>query len=418
MLPRLPMTPILGNLFLRAAREPLSISSERFVANFIGDGVRAVSAERLGHALDVGVAEVARAIGVRQELVRRALPSSDVDARLARLGEHHARTLAALRPGELTVTAFHQPAGKVSPATHMMDIAAHFARDKGISEPLRALATEVAAWEELLGACAAAIRDDPSLDARFERTQRLRLLARRGLAVGVASAGFAVLGVVWTAHRRAESEARARAARAEEIFARTQRIDAALSGPDPCTTLTEADAATLDAAGRAKVTARSEECARSQARARRDAECKALVAAVVAGSTEIPPSFSAQAPLLGRIARRALEPEDLRLAALPCDGAGGLDAAFVDAALRSPDAWGKSAGPSSLVAKLIEGAALPPKLAGTIGFRAEIAANHAIRSGVTSELDGAKRLCALKVRAGLVVGMGCRVLTARQEPAP
>ena len=34
------MTPILGNLFLHAAREPLSTSSDRFIANFLGDGVR------------------------------------------------------------------------------------------------------------------------------------------------------------------------------------------------------------------------------------------------------------------------------------------------------------------------------------------------------------------------------------------
>lgn len=409
------MTPILGNLFLHAAREPLSTSSDRFIANFLGDGVRAVSAARLGGALDAGVAEVARAIGVRPELVRGVLPSDDVTARLARLDDHHARTLAALRPGELTVTAFHQPAGKVSPATHMMDVAAHFSRDKSIAEPLRALATEVAAWEELLGACATAIRQSPEINARYVRTQRLRLLAQRGLAVGIASAGLAVLAVVWTAHRRAEAEASARAAMAREQHARAQRIDQALAGPDPCVALDAADTATLTDDQRARAAARGAECERVRERAKRDAECRALVAAVAAGG-EIPASFTADAPLLGRIAKRSLAPEDLKLEALPCDDA--LGPSLVEAALQSPEAFGKSSGPSAKVARMLETATLPPKLAATIAFRAEIVANAAIRSGVTADLDGATRLCAMKRRAGLSVGMGCRVLSARQDPAP
>ncbi|MCC6644803.1 MAG: hypothetical protein IT374_04420 [Polyangiaceae bacterium] len=409
------MTPVLGNLLLAAAREPLSTSSERFYSNFLGDGVRAVSAARLREALDRGVGEVARASGVGAELVTGALPRDEIALRLASLHEHHQRTLAALRPGELTVTAFHQPAGKVSPATHMMDISAHFSRDKAIAEPLRALASEVAAWEELLGMCATAVREHPGIAARYERTQRLRLLARRGLAVGIAGAGLAVLGAGWAAHLRAEATARARAARAEAAYARTLRVDAALSGPDPCVQLDAADLGALTADQRARLTSRGVECERARARAAETERCAALVAAVTAGSSAIPAEFSRDAALLGRIAARALSPEDLRIDALPCDG---LAPAFVEAALQSPDAFGKSMGPSAKVAALLEHATLPPRLAATIAFRAELAANAAIRSGVTADLEGATRLCAMKQRAGLAVGMGCRVLSARQDPAP
>lgn len=410
--------PVLGNLFLQAARSPLTTSSERFAMNFLGDGVRAVSAAQLTLALDRGVAAVARAVGLRDDAVRAALPVGEIDALRARIDEHHAATLLALRPGELTVSAFHQPSGRVSPATHMIDVAAHFAKDKAISAPLSALAGEIAAWEELLGACASAIRDNPAITARYARTQRLRLLARRGLAVGVAGAGVAILAVVVTAHRTREAEARARDERAKQAHARQARIDDVLTGADPCATLDPTDAAAASTIERQRLTARQLECTKKQERERRAGECKGVLDAVQSGADAFPPSLSADAALLGRIAKKSLSPEDLKIDALPCDDTGAMARLFVEACLQSPEAFGKSTGPSTRVAAWIDAAPLPPKLSATIAFRAEILANGAIRSGVTADLDGALRMCALKRQAKLAVGMGCRVLLSRQDPPP
>lgn len=410
--------PVLGNLFLQAARRPLTTSSERFAMNFLGDGVRAVSSANLSAALDEGVAAVAAAVGMTPAAVRAVLPVAEISSLGARIDEHHAATLLALRPGELTVTAFHQPSGKVSPATHMVDIAGHFAKDKSISGPLRALAGEIASWEELIGACATAIRENSAISNKYARTQRMRLLARRGLAVGIAGAGIAVLAVVVTAHRAREAEARARDERAKQEHARQTRIDLALGGADPCVALDDADLGHTTPDQRQRLSARQTECAKVKEKERRASECKTVIDAVAAGGETFPAGFAADAPLLGRIAKKALAPEDLRLDALPCDEGGAMGRLFSEAALQSPEAFGKSAGPSARVARLLANVTLPPKLAATVAFRAEIIANTAIRSGITADLEGAGRMCAMKQQAKLAVGMGCRVLLSRQDPAP
>lgn len=414
----------LGPLFLSHARRPLSLSSERFHANLLGDGVRAVEGKKLVAALEEGKSEVARMAGVAADAVERAMPRAEIADLTARLSASQTAALAAIRRNELTMTSFAVPsAARASPATHMIDVAEHFARDKPIAASLRALAADVAAWEELIGRCGASIDADADLTRRHQRRQAVRATLRRG---GGAAAFLAACVIAFVGYRVHAQQKLREAQEAERRFAQMAaraRVEDALRASDPCVGAAlpaeDREEATSDQRGR--LAALGTRCERERDKKAREERCRVLATAVeegkpIEGGAE---AGGLSAELLARLATRALVAEDLLIdeQAMPCGGtqaSARMWAAFVAAAGPPGDLWGRAEGVSAAVGKrMATAASFSPSATQSLSFRAEIIANKAIRAGGDRLVANATELCVLKVARGGKPAMACKVLIAK-----
>lgn len=408
--------PRLGNLFLLVARRPLWISSERFAGNFLGDGVRAVARVPMILALQQAVMEVAKASGAAPAEVDRALPAVRIGELAARIDERQKTALAAIRRNDLTMTDFGRPASKTSPATQMIDVAEHFARDKPIADSLRALSTEIAAWEELLGECGALLDADQALTSRYRTTQTVRRVLRVGVWGLAAIAAAVLVGGYWKVQAERAAKEREAAAAVERQAASRRRLDAVFEGNDPCAVATEEDLVFATSVQRAKIEERKVACERHKQVMAEQAACKDAAESI--GRGQLPATLPRALPpeLAKRLAEKTLLPEDLLVSTLPCGDV--LWKPLVDAASGSADLWGRTDGVSKEMATRLRAAwaELPPAPAvhQTIAFRAETVAIAATLKGTPEALAGAIELCAMKADKSPNVGISCRAILAKR----
>ncbi len=412
--------PPLGQLFSHRARRPLRVSSERFAGNFLGDGVRAVARVPMILALQEAVMEVSKAAGAAPGEVDRVLPTARLGEIAARVDERQKAALSAIRRNDLTMTDFGRPTATASPAAQMLEVAEHFSRDKPIADSLRALSTEVAAWEALLEETAALLDTHRELVQRYQRTQTLRRLARGGLVLfALFAVGVVVAGVLIVRGERAAKDREARELVERQTAARVH-LDEALGAADPCATPSERDLAFATSGHRAKLEARRIACEAKKKAAAEQAICHAASDALGRGEAPATLPSALDPELAKRLADKALGPADLKLSSLPCGEL--LWRPLVAAASASPTLWGQVDGVSKEVATRLRAlwAETPPAPAvqQTLSFRAEAAAITATLAGTDEALDAAAELCALKLDRSAPVAISCRAVLVKRGRSP
>lgn len=412
----------LGGTFLIGANGPVHYAGQCILSSRVADGLRELTPDSLHGGFRRGIEDSARRVGVGSGDVERLLPMDQVRSLVKRLtvSQHnaveawnlHAGHMGGFLKGVTDLTAD----GRAPDVGLCLDrLAKKVTRDRELAEPLRALATDVGEWQDIIARCRDILDDGGAL----ERAYRMRRLRSVGLVVGLAAVIVVALVAVLMV----------RAARV--------RVDEILAAADPCaaSTIDAGDARRASSDQRRRLEARSAECAalrereateREAARLREEREraeqlrkkeleekCAALATHLEAGSvTPEDAAFAGpRAPLLRRVARGALDPADFGPSDpdLPCAAAPSaprINAAFTRAVLASPARWANAEDPSKLVsATLVDHVAeLPSSAKQVIARRADDMAKKALLIGVPGLLPRAVRLCqlkdALRIRGG------------------
>ena len=415
----------LGGTFLVGAGGPVNYAGQCILSSRVADGLRELTPDSLYGGFRRGVEESARRVGVSPGDVERLLPMEQVRSLVNRLTVSqqnavqawtmHAGHIGGLLKGVADLTAD----GRAPDVGLCLDrLATKVSRDHELAVPLRALAVDVAEWQDLIARCRGLLDHG----AVLERTYRMRRLRSLLAVVGLAAIMAGALGVVlWVRGARV-------------------RVDEVLAAADPCvaSSIDPGDARRASSDQRRRLEERASACAarraseateRDAAR-RRDAraaeeklqketlerQCAALADHLDAGS--LAPEDSAfagpRAPLLGRVAQGALDPADFGPAApdLPCAGspiAPRLEAAFLKAVLASPARWASADDVSSIVAAALVAhvAELPGAAKQVFARRADDLAKKALLVGVPGLLPRAVRLCQLKDALGIHGGSFC-----------
>ena len=172
----------------------------------------------------------------------------------------------------------------------------------------------------------------------------------------------------------------------------------------------------LGDAQRKTVDGRALRCAQLAAKKAHDERCARIVGALKDGTVAPAEGPDGPGEVFARITAHALEPADLRLPEAAFGSCSDTPVAPVwDALAREASQraflWGKADG---VVPKLAERLAPPGAMASkakqSLGFRAEIVAKRALRSGKTDDFGGARELCGLKTELGMPLGASCKGL--------
>lgn len=405
------MAPRLGGTFATGALGPVYYAGQCILARRVEEGLRELAADNLGGGVARGVLQASQLVGVSPSDIERLLPLAQLNAILGRIGVSQPRVMEAWKlyagglGGLLQGVADLTVDGRApDTALAVSRLAKKVQRDKPLAEPLNRLADDLAAYQEALHRCVELLNDTTALQKAYQM-RRMRKLALIG---GAALAALLLVGsIVFAVVRRA-------------------RITAVIEDPDPCAVmdLTEKDVSRVGGAMAARAKANRATCEATRAaeakriederlREEREREakkaqevvetkCDTLAASLAAGklSPEDEAFAKEAAALLGRMAKGALDLEDLGPAAprLPCKGARAgtkIEAAFRKAVLARPwilnkvDVLGEPVN-----AAIAEGAAdLPEKLKGMTGARAADAAKKAIASGKPDQVARAIALC-------------------------
>jgi hypothetical protein len=415
----------LGGTFLVGASGPVNYAGQCILSSRVTDGLRELTPDSLYGGFRRGVEESAKRVGVGSADVERLLPMDQVRSLVNRLTvsqrnavqawDLHAGHMGGFLKGVADLTAD----GRAPDVGLCLErLAKKVTRDRELAEPLRALAVDVGAWQDLISRCRDLLDDGGALERAYRMRRVRRVLAIAGLA-GIIVGALAV--VLWV-----------RAARG--------RVDEVLASADACavSAIDPGDARRASSDQRRRLAARDEDCttrraneakaleiahareekAREELRVKKELEqtCEALAAHLDAGSlTPDDAAFAgARAALLRRIAQKALDAADFGPADpdLPCAGteaAGRISAAFTRAILAAPARWANADDPSKLVtATLIEHVAdLPSSAKQVVARRADDLAKKALIIGVPGLLPRAVRLCQLKVALGIRGGSYC-----------
>lgn len=405
------MAPRLGGTFATGALGPVYYAGQCILARRVEEGLRELAADNLGGGVARGVLQASQLVGVSPSDIERLLPLAQLNLILGRIGASQPRVMEAWKlyagglGGLLQGVADLTVDGRApDTALAVSRLAKKVQRDKPLAEPLSRLADDLADYQEALHRCVELLNDTTALQKAYQM-RRMRKLALIGGAAVVAL--LLVGSIVFAVVRRA-------------------RITAVIEQPDPCAVmdLTEKDVSRVSDAMGARAKANRATCEATRAaelkriederlREERDREakkaqevvearCDTLAASLAAGTLSPEDEAFAKdaAALLGRVAKGALDLEDLGPAApqLPCKGAraeGKIAAAFRKAVLAKPWSLNKVDVLGDPVrAAIVEGAAeLPDKLKQMTGSRAADAAKKAIASGKPDQVTRAIALC-------------------------
>jgi hypothetical protein len=415
----------LGGTFLVGAGGPVNYAGQCILSSRVADGLRELTPDSLHGGFRRGVEESAKRVGVAPGDVERLLPMDQVRALIARLAVSqqsavHAWSLHAGHIGGLLKGVADLTADGRAPDVGLCleRLALKVTRDKELAGPLRALAIDIAAWQDLIARCRDLLDDGGAL----ERTYRLRRLRRVLAVVGLAGIIVGAFGVIlWVRGARV-------------------RVDAVLAVADACgaSAIAPGDARRASSDQRLRLDERASACAAQRASEAREREaarqreqraadeklqkealerrCEALAEHLDAGAlTPEDTAFAgARAPLLDRVARGALDPADFGPVDpdFPCAGAPSaprFKVAFGKAVLASPARWANTDDPSKLVAAaLVEHVAeLPSAAKQVLAQRADDLAKKALLVGGPGLLPRAIHLCQLKNALGIHGGSFC-----------
>ena len=382
----------IGAAFLPSAFGPLRFAGSCLLASRVKQGLTELSPENLRGAFDRGVETVAKQVDLEAGDILVLLPMGEIEACLVRLGAAQQRALAAwstfaghgLMTGIADLTVDSR-APDVS--NFLLRIAKKLRLDKPLSEPLVALATEVATWLDLVELCGERLTQGAALAKAYkERQKRVVMVVAAALAVGAVVA----LVALWV--RKSHD-----------------RVDHAIASPDPCTVLTLSqsdvnrasfdqqfhvaerrklcdDATTRGEREQKALEARKQKELEEVERAKAQAErCAILADHLVKGVVDPADAAAAggKVALFARIAKRELAPEDAAETTLPCAntpaGPQIIDA-FANALLAPNSGWTETTNISPFTRdKLIaHKAELTPQATFLLSRRVELIAKKAL----------------------------------------
>ena len=405
----------LGKVLARCALGPLNYAGSLIMASRVAEALNELSPSNLYGGYLRGVDETAKLAGLGRGDVEGALPRGEVRAAADHLAGSQAAALAAWNAhagqfgGLLAGVADLTVDGRVPDVPLCLErLAAKVARDKDFANPLRALASDVERWQNVLQECHDLLESGGAIHRAYRR-RRLRTVGL-GVVAGLAISGVAFFGLrVRAAHARVE-ERLALAATSLGPCAVLDFTDDELAGgssdqvkraADLKETCLERRRVEAAAAAEREKKAAEERAVREKKEAREKA-CAALADHAASGSVgdgdfEV---AGASLPLLRRVSKGELDAADLGPASptFPCaDTPAGkkLEAAFASAVLKS--AWAHDDDLSDASSASLAAHALDFPLAQRVAFskHADVVAQRAILGGEGTLLARAAKLCKL-----------------------
>jgi hypothetical protein len=203
-------------------------------------------------------------------------------------------------------------------------------------------------------------------------------------------------------------------------------VETRILASDPCAveSIASSDSKRATADQVRRIDERRRACDGARAIARYEASCEALASHLAAGqlTAEDEPLVQASLPLMNRIVKSALLPEDLLIAApsMPCQDSKSAErfwATYAKAAGRSPAAWADTEKVSDRLRALliVPGVGLSEESARMLSDRAEAAAGKAIFDGRPESIARATALCDFHVSVGVDRGPKCKGLIVVAE---
>lgn len=406
----------LGATLVQSAKAPVRKACSHLAAAHVTEGLEALSHDNLLGGLREGIQEAAKRVRADPREVERVLPWNDLSPLLVRITsthkaaseiwQKHADSVGGLFTGSAGGVADPK---KQSAGEYLNSLAGRFARDKHLANPIRAFATDVLQWEEVIERCGDFV-DHADLAAAYRR-RRLIIFS----AVGVVVLGGALGGGTVVSRNMAMAASR-------------ERVTKALASADPCAAALipaedMAKALPEQVAKQAELTAT---CAKQKERAKYERACEALAGHLEAG--KITPDdeelLKSTVPMMKRVTRGALEVGDLLFpeASMPCQdvpkAADRLWKAYAKAASDSPAAWGAADKASDKLKSLLSGRELSLSSAckAEMSKRAESVGLKAIVGGKADELATAKALCDFGLGLGVEYGKYCTGVAKATEP--
>lgn len=397
------MAPTFGAPFVRSSMEPLRAAAEKLARGQVTEGLEGLGPDRLKAGYEKGIDDVTRSLRLSREVVERAMPTDEVGALLQEVA--HRQGVARRSVGQFVgaLGSLVPPQTKPDTASqHLRAIAARYALDEHIAQPVGALAETVQRWEATIEQAGAALAEAPEIR---QVVFRRRLLMAAGL--GAVVAALAVVGAAFAWHHVVITGAR-------------DRIASAVENADPCAG--EVDPKDMEYALPEQADAvarRGQQCAQNKERDAYVAACSAMADRAVAGQWD-PNDARLAGPsreLLTRVASKGLTPKDLLVdaSAMPCQDTPSGERfwkAYVTSATGSVALWGQADAMSDHVKSLLAGAgvSLSPEAKEALVSRVEADTKRAITKGLKPELDHARRLCALVDQLGYPKEPWCKAM--------
>jgi len=405
---------------------PANAAAAHLVSDRVEKGLEELAPEPLRAGLTLAIARVAAHASTRPEVVVRLLPMAEVDAALARIAVTQGRAVAIWRSyagglGGLLGRASEVPGeGRAQAAGERLHVLAEtMQRDKVVSQPLHALADDVAAWEALAERLIGIVAGSKEL--RFAYRLRQAKVAAVALSLAALVVVLAIIGrALWTARAN---------------------VRAAIAKPDECGAfdVSEIDLGRVSAALREQIAARRQVCERKRAdeaarieaerlrkereeaarkaREKLEADCDGLATHTAAGKlTSEDAAFAADGGLTARIADGSLEgrdfgPQDPQMPCVGTKAESRLWEAFGKAVLLKPWIMLVTTAPSPRVRAVFvpAGGRMPFKLRRVIATRANDLAKFAVRSGKIDDAARASAWCEVARSVGMPMAGPCDV---------
>lgn len=411
-------------LFAPLVLGPTTAAAEHFALDRVEKGLEELAPDRLRAALDRAIEAAAAHAATRPEVVRRLFPAPEIDAVLARVASTQPRAVAVWRGsagglGGLLGRSSSAPGEGQAPAVsdRIRALAETMQRDKGVSQPLHALADDVAAWEAL----AARLVDAVGASRELRVSYRLRQARNVAIVVTIAAVLVTVAVIArgrWIARRNVlAAVAKADPCAVLELSPPDlERVSAELRGKvddgrRACEANRAAEARRLEEERQRK----EREEAERKAKAKREADCDALAAHVEAGAlSPADEAVAADGGLTKRVAEQALEgrdfgPDDPKM---PCPGTAAearLWDAYRKAVVAKP--WvmlvATAPAPRAREAFVPDGGKMPFKMRKVIATRANDFAKFAVRSKKVEDAKRASAWCEVARSVGMPMAGPC-----------
>lgn len=407
---------------MQCAKAPLKKAVTLLTANRISEALEAISHDNLLTGLREGVHQVAKRISEPVTAVEPVLPWNELSPILLRITstqraaaevwQKHADTVGGLLIGFTGSAAAGTGDRQPGPGAYLNNLAGRFVRDKHLSIPIKAFATDILAWEGLIERCGDFI-DQSNLAETFKRKRLIKLGALISFVL------VAVIGVGVTVGMRVRL-ANSRA-RVDQWLAAKEACDVEKIAPE------DRENALPDQLKRAED--KLAECKKKRAREAYEAKCDALVKHLEAGKLEGTDEEDRPAEMvsvLRRIAAGSLKAADFTLTDkdFPCQDVPNVSErlwqAYASAAANSSAAWAEVENVSERLKKLLaeKGRSLSEASKQKLDQKAEEASKKAIVSGKPDLLAKAKALCEFNKTFGVEYGRNCKGVIAATGGQP
>lgn len=421
-------------MFLRAARGPIDFAASSIMGNKIQAGLEELTPDNLVGGYQRGVGDVAALAGVDRAEVERLLPLERLAQIEARLRTSQPRAVAAwtMHAGQFgfldVITALTVDGRQLDIGLCLSRIAGKLRHDRHLAEPLEALGADVAELAALVEETRGLLSDRGWISAALRRRQLRRTAAVVLAMLSLASITSSIV-IIRLKRDRVRDRIEAAAPCAAEAIGEGELSWASAElrkKVDDKVATCRRERAEEEARARAEAERLAEEQRVAARKAERLAGCKALADEVLATQKAATPGELGDrsravagdaAPLLGRVAKRALEPADVGPtdAALPCSDTpdhARLSDAYAAALTADPLLWARRSDPSPLAERLLVAhkAELPEKALIGLADQAERLSKQGLARGEPETIAKAKRLCRLAKSLDVALHQGCAAL--------